>query len=183
MNCRVFNNKGTPEAGAPILTSFSGFSLIELIILIAVMGIMMSIATINFQSWQVKNRVEGQTREILADLNDARTNAFTQKKQFGIVFQPNNYVIKSYSSASEAAAPLTAGTTVTTKNMKYGLTKAGASIVDTPVVFETTGITFDWYTIFVNQSSANQSAAVNCIVISTARVNMGKINGTVCEFK
>jgi type II secretion system protein H len=183
MNCTVFNKNRAPGAIAPGVTSISGFSLIELIIVIAIMGVVMTIATINFQSWQIKNSVEGQTREILADLNEARTNSFTQKKRYGIVFQPSSYVIMSYSSASAAVAPLTAGNTLTTKNMKFGLTKAGASIVDTPVVFETTGITFDWFTIFVNQSGADQSAAVNCIVISTAQVNMGKINGTACEFK
>jgi type IV fimbrial biogenesis protein FimT len=169
--------------GTPKISAISGFSLIELIIVIAIMGIVMSIATLNFQSWQAKNRVEAQTREILADLNEARTNAFTQKKQYGIVFQPNSYVIKSYSTASAAASPLTSGTIVTTKNLKCGLTKAGDSIIDTPVVFDTTGITFNWFTIFVSQNSADHSAAVNCIVISTARVNMGKINGTACEFK
>jgi type IV fimbrial biogenesis protein FimT len=174
---------GAFSANAPGRSATAGFSLIELVIVIAIMGIVMTIATLNFNSWQVKNRVEGQTREILADLNEARTNSFTQKKQYGIVFQPNSYVINSYSSASAAASPLTAGSMITSKTLKYGLTKAGASIVDTPVVFETSGITFDWFTIFVNQGTTNQTAAVNCIVISTARVNMGKINGTACEFK
>ncbi len=183
MNRHALYRSGVPGTGPPGIIAISGFSLIELIIVIAIMGIAMAIATLNFHSWQVKNRVEGQTREIFADLNEARTNSFTQKKQHGIVFQPNSYVIMSYSSASAAAAPLTAGNTLATKNMKYGLTKSGASIVDTPVVFETTGITFNWFTIFVNQSGTDQSAAVNCIVISTARVNMGKINGTACEFR
>lgn len=183
MNCNAFNKKEVPDSGNPGKMAISGFTLIEVIIVIAIMGIVMSIATLNFRSWQVKNRVEGQTRELLADLNEARTNAYTQKKQYGIVFQPNSYVIKSYSTAALAASPLTSGTTVTTKNLKYGLTKKGASIVDTPVVFETSGITYNKFTIFVNQGSTDLSPAVNCIVISTTRVNIGKINGTACEFK
>lgn len=169
-----------------IKSSCSGFSLIELLITMAVMGIVLGIATLNFQAWQVKNNMEAQTREILVDLNEARTNAFTQKRPHSIVFQPNSYVMKSYSTAAEAGSPLTNGTTVKTKNLKYGLTKAGASIVDTPVVFDTTGITFNWFTIFVNPFNADpakEPVTVNCIVISTARVNMGKINGTACEFK
>lgn len=166
-----------------IKTGCSGFSLIELLITMAVMGIVLGIATLNFREWQVKNNMEAQTREILVDLNEARTNAFTQKRPHSIVFQPNSYVMKSYTTAAEA---LTDGTTVKTKNLKYGLTMAGASIADTLVVFDTTGITFNGFTIFVNPYNADpaqEPVAVNCIVISTARVNMGKINGTACEFK
>ena len=159
----------------------TGFSLIELVVAIAIMGILLTIATLNFRGWQVKNKIEAQTREMLVDLNSARTNAFTQKNYFGIVFQPNSYVMKSYSSAADASAPLTGGTAVMTKNLNYGLTKAGASIVDTPVVFDTSGTTFNWFTIFVNP--VDTDSAVNCITISTARVNMGKVNGTACEFK
>lgn len=177
---------GLQPACTPAPMANSGFSLIELVVTISIMFIMVGIVSLNFRTWQVKNKVEAQTREILVDLNEARTNSFTQKRPYGIVFQPNSYVIKSYSSSTAAAAPLTSGTTLVTKGLKYGLTKAGSSIVDTPVVFDTNGITFNWFTIFVNPYNPDptkESAAVNCLVISAARVNMGKINGTTCEFK
>jgi len=170
-----------PIADTPASKVNSGFSLIELVVTISIMSILLGIAAASFQTWQQKNNLEAQTREIFTDLNEARTSAFTQKKNYGIVFQPSSYVVKFYDSAAAAADPLNNGTTVKTKNLQFGLTQSGASIVDTHVVFETSGITFDWFTIFVDPSKV--SASVNCIVISTARVNMGKINGTACEFK
>ena len=173
-----------------IKSGSSGFSLIELIVTMAIMSIILGIATLNFRSWVVKNNKEAQIREIFVDLNEARTNAFTQKRPYWIVFQPNSYVMKSYTSATAPvptnATAVTSGTTIKTKNLTYGLTNAGASIVNTPVIFDTTGITFNWFTIFVNPYNTDPSkepATANCIVISTARINMGKINGTACEFK
>jgi prepilin-type N-terminal cleavage/methylation domain-containing protein len=163
----------------------SGFTLIELIITIAVMGIVMATATFNFRAWQEKNWMEAQTREILTDLNDARTSAFTQKMYYGIIFEPNSYVMKSYSGATvpTTATASSSGTTVKSKSLKYGITKSGTSFASTPVLFDTTGMTYEWFTIFVTTDPGKEAASVNCITISTARVNMGKINGTACEFK
>ena len=164
----------------------SGFSLIELIITIAVMGIVVTIATLNFNIWQKKSRMDAQTREIFTDLNEARTNAVTQKIYYGIIFQPNSYVIKSYDSATvpTAATAASTGTTAMTKNLLFGINKAGDVFDNTPVLFDTTGMTIDMCTIFVAPLDPDKDeATVNCSTISAARVNMGKINGTACEFK
>lgn len=173
----------------------SGFSLIELIIVIAIMGIVMAISTISFNSWQTKSRIESQTREIYADLADARTKAFTQKKVHGIVFQPNSYVMKSYSSEVEYASITGAaanGVVISSKSLKYGITKTdtATAFTDLSVLFDITGLTSTTpststfgFTIVVNP--VNISPAINCLVISVARVNMGKWNATTskCEFK
>lgn len=170
-----------------IKSNVLGFTLIEILITIAIMGIVLGIASMNFTSWKVKYNIEAQTRGIQADLNEARTSALTQKKYYGIVFQPNSYVIKTYSSSTSAADPVASGTSVATKTLTYGLTKKGSpSIADTHVVFDTSGITYDLFTIFVNPYNADpakEPASVNCIVVHTVRVNMGKINETTCEFK
>ena len=162
----------------------AGFSLVELLITIAIMGIVMSISTISFNSWIRKSNIEKQTRELFSDITEARTNAFTQKIVYGIVFQPTSYAMKTYSSEVEYksnSAAVANGVVVARKSLKYSLTKAGADISNTPVVFDTTGFTNDLFTIYVNP--ATEPAALNCVVLSASRVNMGKINGTNCEFR
>ncbi len=191
-NCRVAVYSIPPAKqdsessdGAIVITE-KGFSLMELLITIAIMGIVMGIATLSFNTWQVKSRIEAQTHELFTDISEARTNAFTRKKYYGIVFQPTSYVMKSYTSEVEiknVTAQLANGTVVASKVLRYGLTKAGADITDTPVIFDTSGFTTSatGFTIYVNPTSA--AAAVNCLAISAARVNIGKVNGSSCEFK
>jgi len=166
----------------------SGFSLIELMVVVAIIGIVLGISTLNFHSWQVKSKIEAQTREMYTDITEARTNAFTQKKAFGIVFQPTSYVMKSYSSEVEYSNSTNAvdnGIVVASKSLKYSLTTStGGDISNTPILFDTTGFTTGWVsvlTVFVNP--VTEPAALNCLVIYKSRANMGKINGTTCEFR
>lgn len=163
----------------------SGFSLIELIITIAIMGIVMGIATLNFQAWQKKNNMEAQLRQIYVDLNEARTNAFTQKKSYRIIFQPSSYVMKSYSTENE---PKSSGRTIANKTLKYGLTSKNTTgtslavdITDRFVEFNSRGFTSNLFTVIMNPLTAD--SVLNCLVIYETRINLGKINGTACEFK
>jgi prepilin-type N-terminal cleavage/methylation domain-containing protein len=161
----------------------SGFSLIELIIIITVMGIVMGFATLAFHQWQLKSNVEGQVREMFSDLSEARVRAFHEKKLYRIVYQPSNYVLRSYSSENE---PKSAGITVSSRNVNYGLTrKSGtdltADITDYFVEFDTRGFASNNFTVIINPLMAGTS--LDCLVIFDTRVNMGKINGTTCEFK
>jgi prepilin-type N-terminal cleavage/methylation domain-containing protein len=163
-----------------------GFSLMELLITIAIMAIVMSIATLSFNTWQTKSSIESLTHEMFTDISEARTKAFTQKKYYGIVFQPTSYVMKTYSSEVEFSNNSNAvanGVVVATKSLKRILTKKGADITDTPIIFDTSGFFtgVNNLTIFVNPTSA--AAAVNCLVISSTRTNIGKVNGSDCEFK
>jgi len=167
-----------------ITNSNRGMTLVELMVVVSIVGIMLTLSTIGFNSWQVKYNVEAQTRALYADLNEARNNAYTRKRAIGIVFQPKSYVMKSYSSPVEYATDADAnanGVVLTTKDLKYGITMSGSNITNKSVVYDTSGLTNNWFTVFVTSTSS--SAALNCIAISTARVNMGKINGTTCEFK
>ena len=168
-----------------------GFSLIELIIVVAIIGISASIASFSFKTWQTKQLYEKQISEIFTDLNEARIRAVTQKRVHGIIFQPSTYVMKSYSSEVEykySADAVANGNVIFTKNLTYGLTKKidggssiAASIANTSVLFDTRGYTDDWFTVV--QNPVTLTDRINCIAISAGRTNAGKINGTNCDFK
>ena len=167
----------------------AGFTLVELMVVIAIMAIIGAISTLSFNSIQAKSKMESQTREIYADLMDARTRAFTRKKVHGIVFQPSSYVMKSYSSEIEYNfpndAPVKNGVVVMSKSLKYSITKTNTSTAFTDynssILFDITGFTTTatGFTVVVNPVTTSPN--LNCLVISAARVNMGKWNATTSK--
>lgn len=151
----------------------AGFSLVELITVITIMGTLLAIVTLNFNSMQRKSQIESKTREIFNDLNEARLNSIYQKENHRIVFQPNSYVMKRYSSGNEDRT--SGGTVVHTKNSAHQLSLVnGGSIADIPVEFDIRGFTISatGTTVYVNP--VKSGAMFDCIVVSKARNNMGQ---------
>ncbi|MFZ2951120.1 MAG: type II secretion system protein, partial [Desulfuromonadaceae bacterium] len=88
-----------------------GFSLVELMIVIAIMGILLSIATLNWNEMQEKSAIESQIKKIHADLMGVRLQALYGKRARSVVI--DGQVYKSYSSAVITSTPLE------TKQLRY----------------------------------------------------------------
>lgn len=159
-----------------------GFSLIELLVVIALIAIGLSVSTLNFSQWVKKNSIEKQTKELFTDLNDARVKSIYLKKRHSIVFQPNSYIFKEYSSLNDHR--VTGGELLSTKSISNQMTKEDgtSSIADVIIEFDIRGLTYDNNTIRFNP--INSGAAYDCIVISEARTNLGQMGtGNVCNQK
>lgn len=160
-----------------MLLGRKGFSLVELIIVIAIIGIASGIATLNFNQWKKKTSVEKETRELYSDLNEARLQSIYTKKRHSIAFlTANSYALKQYSSLNEATAGGTIRQTKTTQNTMTQ--KDGTALTLDSVFFNIRGFTSDNKTIRFNPSDV---AAFDCIIVSASRTNLGKMGtGNVC---
>lgn len=160
-----------------------GFSLMELIIVIAVIGIISSIAAINYNQWMVKSAVEAQVKQMVSDIGELRIRALTTKQRHNITINADSYVFKSYTTENQ---PKFSGNLIPggTHNVTYGLKKASGSAYGGEVyVINERGMLEDvGNTIFLDY---NGSAATDCLTIHTVRVNPGKKNATgdVCNDK
>lgn len=156
----------------------SGFTLVEIVAVIAIMGIVIGVSALSFTSWQKKNNIEAQTRDLFTVFMEARNNSFMQKKTYEVVLNTKSYVLRSYSSEGDAT-----GIDLRSKNLTYSLTKSGSNPVVSGLstTFDLSGLTTTNSTIIVNP--VDVAAPLNCLVIFVTRINMGKMNGTTCEFK
>lgn len=172
----------------------SGFTLIELIIVIAIIAIASSMATFGFKDYQVKSRVEGQVRQMASDIGELRIRALTTKQRHSIVLYPSSYVLKSYSSEMFTTDPelVANGTTLPggTHSVSYRLKTNTTSVVSTagtPIEINQRGMLagVGARTIYLATGASTSQAAINCLTIHTVRVNVGKQNLTTgaCDDK
>ena len=70
-----------------------GFTLVELMIVIAVIAIISAIAAPNFTTYMAQRRLNGAARMVMSDLMAARQKAVTQNNQFRVIFSGNQYTI------------------------------------------------------------------------------------------
>ncbi|MBT0665627.1 prepilin-type N-terminal cleavage/methylation domain-containing protein [Geobacter pelophilus] len=156
----------------------SGFTLVELITVIAIMGVLLSIATINFRHYRVKSGIENQTREMYADINSARIDSIHTKKRHAVILNTNSYALKNFTTNE----PTTAGRTLVTRAIPNAITKeGGTTYANEMILFDIRGFTDFGTTLVVNP--LGNEASQNCIVVSASRINMGRVaSDNTCQF-
>ena len=163
----------------------NGYSIIELIVVIGILSILLAIATFSGHEWLERYRVEGQTKELYADLMNARVSALQRNRVFFVTLAANQYTVYEDTSPSpDGNGTLETGAgqdrLVMQKAVRYALS-SNIDIATTRVAFSATGLaspnnTTIWFT-------ATSNPASDCIVLATTRILMGKMNGTVCALQ
>jgi type IV fimbrial biogenesis protein FimT len=77
-----------------------GFTVIEALIVLAILGIVAVLAVDSFRGMGEKFRVEGETKQLYADLMDARGRAMQRNRSFFVRFSATGY--RTYEDSSPA---------------------------------------------------------------------------------
>lgn len=160
-----------------------GFSLMELLITMAVMGIVLSIGTFGFNQWLVKSRVEAQVKQMVSDIGELRIRALTTKQRHSITLNATSYVLKSYSSEADTkfkGTDLPGGAREVAYRMKN---LSGTDYSGTVLEIDARGmLVSNTATVILDY---NGSAAIDCFTLHIIRVNPGKKNaaGDKCNDK
>jgi len=144
----------------------SGFSLIELIVAVAIIGTLITVATMNFSEMTRKAHIESQIKMMYADLMTIRSQALLQKQERSAVVATTGGVttFSIYSSGEITVAP------VSQRVLHYPVVWNSTGVIS----FDTRGLETNPLSICVEPSGnpANQDS----IVVSATRINMGKRN-------
>lgn len=151
-----------------------GFSLIEVLTVIALIGILSAIGTFGFTQYLVKSRIASQTRLLYGDLMEYRAKALYEKKKWTFKISATGYGI--YSSANTTVAP------VKTASLRYGVISDNTD----DIIFDTKGLIH--FSSNINDLSLTKSACVSSandavvdsVIISATWVQVGKKTGVDC---
>lgn len=163
----VNNLCGQSESALPAdrntLMKRNGFSLIELLIVIAIISILLSIATLQFNEYTRKANIEAQTKIMYADLMNVRSEALFQKKTRSVTVSATEFSV--YSSATvTGAAP------VISKTLSYPVVYSGGSTI----TFNTQGLLDNVNNKTICVEPYDNHAAYDSLVLFTTRIELGK---------
>ncbi|HEX8949260.1 MAG TPA: GspH/FimT family pseudopilin [Dissulfurispiraceae bacterium] len=158
----------------------NGFTLLELLIVITIIGVLAAIATTNFGSWTLKANIEAQIREMYGDLMNAQIRAMSTNRIHFVDFSGTQYTITDDLDGDGTKDSPPADTVIVQRTMKNQITWAGKT--GASLYFDSRGIANNLDTNNVGTVSlANNSGAVfDCIIITPTRINMGLMNGGAC---
>ena len=95
--------------------SVGGFTIIEIMIVIAIIGIMVGIAAPNFMDYLKSRRLSGATMQMFVDLMNARQQAVTQNKWVSLRIE-NTHQYKIFTDGNKNGA-IDTGENVVTRDL------------------------------------------------------------------
>jgi type IV fimbrial biogenesis protein FimT len=161
-----------------------GFTLLEIMITIAILGILILIAASNFRELGEKYKVEAETKQFYADLMDARGRAMQRNRMFFVRFAGPVTGYTGYATYEDTSTPPDGnGTFDNTADVKvasvsvahtftatspggFDLNRNGIASVTGDILFSSTG-----------------KPDYDCITIKPTRIKMGRSIGGGCVEK
>jgi type IV fimbrial biogenesis protein FimT len=142
-----------------------GFTIVEVIVVMAIIGILTTLATLQFNTYVKKSQMQSQIQTLYSDLNRVRSQALFNRRPRSITMTTVQYAI--YSSDVVTVSPVERTT------LNYPMTLNNGARLD-----------FDERGLLANVTSASacillptsQDAAIDSLVLSQTRIQIGKCN-------
>lgn len=159
-------------------TCESGFTLVEVMIVVALIGLVVVLAMNGYQAWAQRYRVENDVKEMFAGLMDARASAMQKKRVHFVTMTATGYgIYEDTNPAPDGDGVLTAADTF----VRRGAPRS--SIISSPAAISF----FRDGTVSISDGYIRLSSPVaadyDCIHLGKTRVKIGRFNGAACVEK
>ena len=88
----------------------SGFTMVELLIVIAILGVLLAIAVPNYMDYLPKHRASGATRQLFTEMQSSKMKAISENNDYVITFDTSNNSYSIYDDGDNNFATMGAET-------------------------------------------------------------------------
>ncbi len=158
-----------------------GFTMVEMMIVVAIIAVLIASVTVSYRSWSRRYRVENSVKELYATLMDARARAMQKKRVHFVSFTATEYrIYEDTSPAPDGNRSLEAGAD---NLVLRGTPAEPIQTFPAGMMFDTDGVvSID--SGFIRISSPLR-ADYDCIALRRTRIKMGQMDeaGVACVEK
>lgn len=161
-----------------------GITLVELLVVIAVIGALIAAAAFTFTGWQARYNIESQAKTMYMDLMNARTKAMQKNRKFFAILTSTSYSLyEDVNPAPDGDGDYVNDPVLPTypKTVTYPINWTGWGL-PAALSFDKSGLVSAQGTIWF---TTTESADYDCIVMAYTRINLGKWNASLgsCDVK
>ena len=157
------------------IKNIGGFTMLEMMIVIVIIGVFASMAAPSFMNWIPKMKLKADAREKVNYLRQARNLAISENCQFGVFFDvANNQIVYFKDTASPELAMYNEGADSLLKAPIPCVSTAymdNCSFTNSTVVFYSNGSASTSGTIELLNNSSSDSYTIN-VLASTGRIRL-----------
>ncbi len=165
------------------MSSTDGFTLIEVLVVVAMVGIIGAIAAPSWQGFLDRQRMNAARTDLLGVLRTAQTTAQTQQRSKQVKFLPSSASTPLSVEVQNVSSLSTPGTVTLLGNgevsEKFNL------VASTPIVFDVYGQVNDAPHVvkIVNTSIPSSSGyqPQNCVIVTTILGGLKPASGELCD--
>ena len=160
----------------------NGFTLIELIISVVVLGVIVAMAAPQFDSIVPRLKFKSASRDLVSDMRLIRSLAIAQRAQYGINFtncfvegfeedSPDNYIVFKDKINLPALTFDAGDSVIKTVNIDPNLSIPSCSFTSYTIIFKPDGSASSTGTVSVRFNQRNELANID-VLASTGRVKL-----------
>lgn len=148
-----------------------GFTFVELIVAVAVVGVLAALAAPRFFRTMTQLKAKGAARDAVSVLRLARSQAVSKKIRYGVLFELDNRRITYFRDDNSSGTYDTGDSLLTREVLSTDVTLSNSTLTNNTVVFTSTGQATGSGAVRVQTNDGTWRYAVD-VLASTGRVRL-----------